>query len=60
MKSYATHARAEAALNDAGFAAERQPVMGSAPYRKGHAYAWIEHEWCRQHCAMRYFVNIRG
>lgn len=58
---YATRERAAKALIEAGFSPHRADIMGAAEFRgpKG-GYAWIEHDWSRKHCKMRYFVYARG
>lgn len=60
MKSYATRKRAENAMQEAGFVWTNPGIMGAAGWRRGHSYAWIEEDWCRRHCKMRFFVHARG
>jgi hypothetical protein len=57
---YATRERAAKALIEAGFSPHRADIMGAAEFRRPGGYAWIEHDWSRKHCKMRYFVYARG
>lgn len=61
MQTYATRNRAVKALEALGFSYERPLIMGAASFRReGGGYAWIEHEWSRKHCTMRYVPYARG
>lgn len=60
MKSYVSYARAAKALTDAGYELVRGLQMGSAPFRRGAGYAWIEEDWSPKHQKMRFFVHARG
>jgi hypothetical protein len=58
--TYATKAKAIAALESKGFLAHKTMGGGMAGFHKGSAHAWITEDWSREHRSMRFRTHIAG
>lgn len=58
--TYATKAKAIAAVEAKGFTLSRPDMMGAAGWRMGSAYAWISEDWSRKHGKYRFTTHTAG
>lgn len=58
--TYATKAKAIAALERKGFVPHKTMGGGMAGFHKGSAYAWITEDWSRKHGKYRFFAHMAG